>query len=271
MDAVTFAINSVLNSDIPTRILDDAFITKTSRLRRDPLTLEQHIRDKVWFQRVQPDLNRAGGVLVDINLVGLPNETLKNYERIYKVPLWMTNNAKIIGIHKVTLNVTSNFAERAPGQTPNSMWYAPVEQNVRRIIAGNRPLPQISTSQVEGLTGNVIKIRDFQNFRADVTISCKVEIDDDFSMLAPVYHLDLAELMEEATKAYIYRTLDLEIDQAKLDGGRELGRYRAIVDEFRDSHKTYRDLINTKWHKIAQLNDKQRSENHILNAGKTRF
>lgn len=271
MDAVSFAINSALNGDIPTRILEDTFVTKDSRLRRDPKTVEQHIRDKVWFKRVQPDLNRMGGVLVDINLAGLPNETLKNYERIYRIPLWMTNNNRILSVHKVVLNVTSNFAERAPGQTPNHMWYSPIEQSTRRIIAGNRPLPQISTSQVEVLTGNVIKIRDFQNFRADVTLVCRVEIDDDFTMLAPVYHLELAELMEEAIKAYIYRELDLTIDQAKLDGGRELSRYRAIVDEMRDSHKTYKDMLNAKWGKILQLNDKQRSENHILNAGKSRY
>lgn len=270
MDAVSFAIDYVVNGDIPSRILRDAFQSKDSRLRRDPRTVEEHIRERVWNSRVRQDLNKAGGRLVDINLVGLPSQTLSNYERIYRVPLHLTNNARIISIHKVTLNVTSNFAERAPGQTPNSMWYSPVEQNVRRIIAGNRPLPQISTSQVEVLDGNVLKIRDFQNFRVDVTITCKCEINDDFSSLREAYHLDLAELMEAATKAYIYRQLDLEVDQAKLDGGRELSKYREYLDSYRDAQQTYKDLLNTKWYKILILADKQRSENHILNAGKTR-
>lgn len=270
MDAVSFAIDYVVNSNIPIRIMRDAFQSKDSRLRRDPRTLEEHIREKVWDNRVKLDLNRAGGVLVDIDLTGVPSTTLRNYERIYRVPLSMTNNARILGIHKVTLNVTSNFAERAPGQTPNSMWYSPVEQNVRRVIAGNRPIPQISTSQVEVLEGNVIKIRDFQNFRSDVTITCKCEINDDFSSLPTAYHLDLAELMEEATKAFIYRNLDLDIDQAKLDGGRELSKYREHLDNYRDSHQTYKDLINTKWYKVLLMADKQRSENHILKAGRTR-
>ena len=271
MDAVSFAINSVMNGDIPTRILEDAFLDRRDRYRRSPISIEEAIREKVWNKRVRNDLNALGGVYVDINLAGLPYEILPNYDRIVRIPLHRTNNRPMLEALRVTLNVTANYAERNPGQTPNWSSYSPVEQSVRRVIRSNRPIPLIGNAHVELLSDNCIRFSDVQSFRGDVTLTARCEVSDDFSSLGRPYLPDLAELMEAATKMVIYRELDLAIDQAKLDGGRELGKYRERIDDYRDAAQTYKDLLNSKWSKILILGDQQRNDTHILRAGRTRY
>ncbi len=269
MDAVTFAINSVTNGDIPSRILDDAFLDRRDRYRRSPISVEEAIREKVWDRRVRNDLNILGGVIVNINLAGISYELLPNYDRVVKVPLHLTNNRPMLEALSVVLNVTANYAERNPGQTPNWSSYAPVEQSVRRVIRSNRPIPLINNAHVELLSDNTIRFSDVQSFRGDVTLVARCEVSDDFASLEKPYYVDLAELMEAATKMVIFRELDLTIDQAKLDGGRDLGKYRERIDDYRDAAQQYKDLL-PKWSKILILGDQQRTDYHILRSGKTR-
>lgn len=269
MDAFTFAIRHVLNQDIPDRILMDAFIPKNDRLRRVSRSIEQAIREEVIEKKVMPDIASIGGVMVDVNLAGLRWDMRPNYERIYKIPYALTFNREIVQVLKTTLNVTSNFAERQPGLTQNTNFVAPIERSGQRVINSWRPVPNIANAQVEVLNDNVLKIRDFQNFTSDTTLTCLVAYSSDFSELSRPYYQDFCELVLAATKVVIFRKLDLEIEQFKLDGGRELGRYRERVDEYRDAFEVYKTLLNEKWSKILILMDDQRGMIHTKRAGRS--
>lgn len=270
MDAYTYAVRKIMNSDIPDMILDDTFNTRKMRQQRILRSIEASIIEEVIQKRVMPDLNSLGGVCIDLNLTGLPWEMLSNYERIYRVPLHLTQNRPISQVLNVTLNVTSNFAERQPGQTNNTTFVTPIERGAQRVVNSWRPVPNISNAQVELLGDNVLKIKDFQNFSTDMTLRCLIEYSDEFTELKKPYYEDFGQLCLWATKAYIYRNLSLEVDIAKLSGGREFGRYKEFIDDYRDAYETYQTQLNEKWTRLLTLNDQNRKDSHILRAGHTR-
>ena len=47
----------------------------------------------------------------------------------------------------------------------------------------------------------------------------------------------------------------IDIGEAELSGGRELGRYNQVVDGYSDADKQYEDYLEAKWPKIAMLGD----------------
>lgn len=270
MDAITFALRRVVNSDIPDLILEDAFVSKQSRLHRLPANMEDNIREKVIMRRVMPDLNAYGGVSIDINLSGLPYEMLPNYQRIYRIPFHLTQNREITQVLNISLNVTSNFAERQPGATNNTMFVTPIERAASRVVDSWRPIPNMTNAQVELLGDNVLKINDYQNFSGDMTLRCLIGYSEEFAELKKPYYGLFADLVVLATKAFIFKNLSLEVEMAKLSGGREFGRYKEFIDDYRDSNEQYQTLLEEKFTKILLLNDQNRKDRHLLRAGHTR-
>lgn len=270
MDAFTYAIRRVQNSDIPDELLNDAFIDRDARVRRTSRSVFEAIREEVIIKRVMPDLSKVGGVQVDVRLNGIPYAIFPDNERIYTIPLEKTMNRVITNALGIYLNVTSNFADRHPGQTFSPQYVAPIERSVKRVINSYRPIPYINNVRIEIESDNVIRIRDYQNFSPDSTLRCLVEYSETFSELKVAYYPDFANLVALATKAYIFRKLALMVDRAKLDGGRELGRYREFLDQYSEMFASYEQLLNEKWAKILLLNDQQRNEAHVARSGHIR-
>lgn len=270
MDAFTYAIRRVQNSDIPDELLEDAFIDRNARIRRSSRSIFDAIREEIIVKRVMPDLSKIGGVQVDINLQGIPYVIAEENVRIYTIPFSKTMGRVITNPLGLYLNVTSNFADRHPGQTTSPFYMAPIERSVKRVINSWRPIPYINNVRIEIESDNVLRIRDYQNFSPDSTLRCLVEYSENFSELTPAYYTDFANLVALATKAYIYRKLAISVDKAKLDGGRELGRYREFLDQYAEMFQSYEQVLNEKWSKIAILNDQQRNEAHIARAGHIR-
>lgn len=267
MDAYSHAI-SMVKWIIPEMILEDALRDHRSRQRRTPGNLDEMIRRKIIKGRVMPDLNAIGGVGIQIILNGLSFTKLSTYERIYRIPLSFTQGRPITKASKVVLNVTSNYAERIPGQSSRSIYTSPLERSVQSVIASHKPVPNIANADVEILGDNVLKIQDYYNFSSDIMLDCKIAYSADFHECKKPYFNDFADLVTEAAKAYCYAQLALKLDQTRLEGGRDFSRYKEFVDEWRDSMQSYRQLIDEKWGTILILMDNSSKNKHILNAGK---
>lgn len=268
MNAIEHALNRLKFSDIPQRILDDAFLSRGDRYSRRPVSVDTRIRKLIIDEMIKPDLESIGGVMREIELAGLPYEKLEDYSRIYQIPRSMTLGREIVQVLRVSLNVTSNYAERVPGQSTSAFTVSPVERSIQSVISSHRPVPNITNAVVEPLGNNVFKINDYQNFSVDITLECLIGFSDDLIEIRKPYYQDFAALVNMAVKAYIYRELSLDIDRAKLEGGRELGRYREFVDQWADAYQMYQQLIDEKWGVILTLNDHNRKTKHIMNSGK---
>ena len=267
MDAFQHAIDYV-KWEIPEEILEDAIIDKRSRFRRTPGNLDDRIRSKIIKERVMRDLENIGGVGIQIILNGLPFTKLSTYERIYRIPITYTQGRLIVRASKVVLNVTSNYAERVPGQSHRSIYVSPIERSVQSVIASHRSVPNISNTDVEILGDNVLKIQDYYNFSSDIMLDCHIQYSHDFHELPRAYWNDFADLVTAATKMYTYKQLSLRLDKTRLEGGRDYGRYKEYVEEFRDANQVYRQLIDEKWGVITTLADSHSKNKHILNSGK---
>jgi hypothetical protein len=270
MDAVTHAINDV-KYEIPEEILNDAFIDRRSRYMRRPQSLDAAIRETIIDRRIKPDLDNLGGVMVVIDLNGVPYEKLSNYERIYTIPRSKTMGRTISQVLRVGMNVTSNYQERIPGQSSASFQISPVERSIQSVVASHNPIPNISNAEVEMLGDNTFKINDYQNFTTDISLECLISYTKELSELKRPYFRDFSQLVVLAVKAYIYKELSLKLDRTRLEGGRDFGRYKEIVDEYRDANQMYNDLLDEKWAKLLLLNDQNRKQKHIIRAGSIRY
>lgn len=268
MNAIEHALNRLKFSDIPSRILEDGFKTKETRYGRRRKSIDAEIRDKIIDELIKPDLESIGGVMIQVELSGLPYDKLEDYSRIYTIPHNRTLGREIVMASRVALNVTSNYAERVPGQSTQAFTVSPFERSIQSVISSHRPIPNITNAEVEILGNNVVKINDYQNFSVDITLECRVGYSPDMIEIKKPYYQDFAELLNVATKAYLYRELSIDIDRARLEGGRELGRYKDFVDQWSEHYQMYQDLLDSKWHKILLLNDQARKQKHIMRSGK---
>lgn len=270
MDVFTQAIRRVMRADIPEEILYDAFIDQSQRIRRSPLSIEQQIRTEIIRKQVMMDLANVGGVMVDIPLNGIPYTTTDNFQKIFTIPMSKTFGRLITSVMGIYMNVTSNFNEAAPGQTVSPYYNPPIARSVNRVINSYRPMPLMANARCEVTADNVITVRDYMCFSPDSTMRVKLQYSEDFSELKRAYYKDFAELVLWATKAYIYRKLALRLDRAALDAGREFGRYKEFVDEYRDANTTYDTLLDEKWGRILILNDQKQKEVHLDYIGRAR-
>jgi len=270
MNAIEYAINRLKFSDIPSEILEDGFRGKEDRYMRRRKSIDAEIRDKVIDNLIKPDLDAAGGVMLSIPLDGIPFDKLEDYSRIYVIPRTKTLGRDIVQVNRVSLNVTSNYSERVPGQSSSSFSVSPFERSVQSVIASHSPIPNITNAEVELLGDNVIKVNDYQNFSADICLECRIGYSDELIEIKKPYYQDFAELVNIATKAYLFRELALTVDRTKLEGGRDFGRYKEFIDQWADSYQMYGELFESKWNVILLLNDQNRKQKHIMHAGRVK-
>lgn len=269
MDVIANAINHVM-FEIDETILNDAFKSKKSFYGRRLQSIESRIEEEVIRKKVKQDLDNLGGVSIQIPLNGIPFEKLADYTRIYHIPKTKTMGRTISHVNRVSLYTASNFGTNAYGESYKLQRMSPVERSIQSVVTSHRPMPNMTNAEVEILSDNVVKINDYQNFATNMILECMIGFSDGLSEIKRVYYQDFAELVLWAVKAYIFRSLRLSLDKTRLEGGRDLGVYKEIVEEFRDANEAYRDLLNEKWSKILLLNDQSRKQKHILRSGKIR-
>lgn len=267
MNLFQYATSRILRGDIPRAILQDAFRDDNAYGRRNRRSVEDCIEEKVLREVVMEDLSKIGGVMKRIELNAFPYEKLNDYSRIYTLPLAVTGGREIVQAMRVALNVTSNYAERVPGQSTDAFTVSPYERSIQSVISSHKPIPNVTNGEVEILGNNVIKINDYQNFSVDIQLEMLLGYTPDFRELKKPYWGDFLELSNMATKGYIFRELALELDRTRLEGGRDFGRYKEFVDGFSDANQMYLDTLDKKWYTILLLNDPLRKNKRIMSSG----
>lgn len=268
MDVITYCTRKVLRSDIPKMILEDAFLGNRIRMRREPETIESRFRDEIMFNVVREDLNAIGGTQLNLCVEGLPYQKLSNFERIYKIPTRLTGGRRIVRAYSSMLNLVSNFSETLPNTQSNIYTKSSIDNNSQRVVNNNMPIPNRMNAEIEILGDNVIKINDWQNFNSDLTLTVLLAYSENLIEIKDAYFPVIAKMANLATKGYCYRELALLVDKTRLEGGREFGRYREFIDEWRDAQQQYDEYLDSDVNRILVLADQNRKQRHIHNAGK---
>ena len=244
--AFTNSLRTLYNT-IPRPILEAAF-----RPRDYGVSLDQRIKDVIVEGRVLPDCNINAGKIKRIPLSSciiekvLPDPDFNSISSptpgtLYRIPPAARENRDITGVidisylYDYTGTSDTPFGFGANGNTVASLASAVLNSHTHRN-ACLTPTPTL-------LSGNMVLINPTNSFLTDWCLVCRLGYDSEFTNISNSSVLPLSRLITTATRAYIWVTLAIQIDQAELSSGQELGQFKPIVDGYKDDIEKYYDEL----------------------------
>lgn len=250
MDAITKALEEVENQ-IPPQVLRYAFIGNDHAYNRIPVNLQSLIREKVIGARVIKDCNIKGGVRDYVKLTGLPFRQTETGYRIYNIPKVLTQGRTIIS--PLAVGNSSYIRSLHSGATATAGSLAALGQ---RVVDGNLTVMPFYTTDVRTVGENLVLIEDvWQELGADAFLYAVFSNDELLSNIPPKSWNVFEDLVVLATKAWIYVNTLVDMDVGAIEMGAEIGRIREIIDGYSDANEMYREMVNTKWQKVALMAD----------------
>lgn len=261
MSAFDTALRRIMT--IPREVLKQAFMptrydpSRQSRYYDNsiPTSLEALIKDQVIVGRVMKDINLVSGTEVNIPLANVEWERIDNFNTIYRLDDRATAGRTITSTYEVTYgrgNTGINDGSNSyAGYVSNSSSLLKASKDILKASTG---LSAVSTSYVQLIGHNVIMVNDVSPAGGYGILRCQVSNDPNLNNIRTQYHQDFATLCLYATRAYVYSSLVIDLDEGMLRGGQQIGRFREIVDNFMDADTMYIEEL-VRWQKIGVLND----------------
>lgn len=249
--------------NIPEHILNLAFVKRDYAARRLPVSVDSKIRELVIRDRVMVDCNLVGGLQVLVPLYGITPETYDNYDMVYRIPRERLQNRTISSVLSVGYYDIRAFNGLHTGALYNSAGVNAMTNAAGAVFDASMPLQSVSTAYVELIGENTVLVRDTTQVSDNLALRCVLEYDEVMSSIKPSSYHDWCKLVVLATKAYIFNNLIVQIDQAYLQGGQELGRIREIIDGYADSNELYMSHLNDVWRKASIFNDVESKQRHL--------
>lgn len=261
MDPVSVAINNV-KFEIPREILNQAFMPKrydpTRRVRfQDNVfatSIDELIRTVVVEGRVAVDVNLLSGTEMVLPLEQAVVEHIDPWNVIYRFGSNVTNGRRITAVYEVLYGIYQGLnGNNVGGLTMQRASH--YLQNGRDILNATNGVNTASTAYCQLVGINTVLVNDVNQALSFGGLRCRVSHELNFNDIKPVYYHAFGELIILATKAYVYNTLVIDLDEGQIRGGASLGRFREIVDQYSDANQMYKEYLNTKWQKIGLMND----------------
>lgn len=261
MDPVSVAINNV-KFGIPREILTQAFMPKrydpTRRVRHQenvfPASIDELIRSMVVEARVAIDVNLISGTEIIIPLRMAEREFVDPWNVIYRFGSDATGGRRITAVFEVLYGINYGITGTAGGglSLARSSHLAKVTRDISNATNGVAP-SGTAYCQLVGI--NTVLVNDVNTHIALGGLKCRVSHELNFNDIKPPYYHAFGELIMLATKAHIYNTLVIDLDEGAIKGGASLGRIREIVDQYSDANQMYQEYLTTKWARIGLMND----------------
>lgn len=273
MDLFNDTVRYVLNTDIPSKLLEDTFLPAKHSTARNR-SLGDCIIEKVIHGKIMPDLNAIGGTIIDIPLweceFQYDNTFQYRYHRNYEIDPKFTQNRSINAVLRAyNMGVIASPSGIGPGGIGSGAFQtSDVDEMVRKQIETYGRAVQFSDSDIEIIGDNMLRVTNTIMQTYNLSLECRVGYSREFHELNRPYHVDFFRLANIATKAYIYKELRIMIDQFKNDGGRELGAYGDFVNQYSDANEQYLEEVAKRWGKLLILGDSRRNDKARQSAGR---
>ena len=265
MNAIQYALNQVRHT-IPQQVLELTFSHQNiapvpSRWSQGGAnhSIDSNIRQKVIYDRVNIDCNLYGAMQVGIDLSDVPFEQIDMATRVFEIPRSKTNGRSIVSVQSLNyLNyqATSNYVHGFHGDQRLSA--------ARDLLQMVSSMPIVATANCQVIGDNIVMVQDNVNHLTNqLMLVCTVDNDPEMNTLNPGTFPLYSQLVELATKAYVYNQINIPMDQGVLHAGMNLGRIREIVDNYADANEMYRELFTTRWQKASFTNDRGRMRNFV--------
>lgn len=255
MNILIKAINEIKWS-IPQQILTAAFKDPAVNIRRAPISIDEMILNKVIRPRVLYDADLVGGQHMLVSLAGVAPAFSDTYSVVFEVPAELISYRTIISALSVGyLPYSSSFNAVGGIGNANPQHMTDLGSVMTRLSNSHSSIPAISNATVELIGPNTILIRDMNNVTSAYQLRCIVGNEENLNNLSVRAHLSFSKLCVFAVKAYIYNTLIVQIDQAQLSGGQELGAFKSKVEEYADANENYQIYLEEKLRPMLFMND----------------
>lgn len=254
---------------IPAQILTEVFGREDYRnwRRAAPVSVDEMIKSKVIRPRVLKDCNLIGGREAIISLEGLsPSVVDDSYAAIYNVPLERTGNRELMSVLSVNYIPSGSAFGGGPGMayaSSNPIAISDVQSVGQRVMDSVSNIPHICSAQAELIGYNTVIIRDSMRATHPYELRCIVANDENLSNISPRSYPNFARACALAVKSYIYNQLIIRINQGVLEQGQELGVFKQIVEEYRESEEQYQDYLKLVLRKVFFMNDMTSHDRYI--------
>ena len=264
MSAITKALDHI-KMTIPFEVLKIAFRDDLHNWRQAPTGLDNLILEKVIKPRVLVDADLVGGSMVIIALDTVAPKYVDNYSFIYEIPPDKVSNREIVSVLSVGyLPYAGSFGYGTTNQPAMSSGsFNDLTSAGQRLMDSHSNMPVVSTASCDIIGYNTVLIRDSQRLTATYTLRCVLANDVNLVNINPRSWLNFCNLCALAVKSFIYNKLIIQIDQAYLSGGQELGALKNYVESLSDAEELYQTYLRETWQAVAFHNDSQSFERFI--------
>lgn len=248
-----------IHAQIPPQILKFVFGKEEYRgwRREAPASIDEMIRSNVLYKRVMTDCNLIGGRHVIISLEGLQGYQQDTYTMVYDIPIDRTGGREIISVLSVSYlpDSTSMGSMGTPYASVNPVTNSDVATAAQRVMDSFSNVPHISVAEVELIGFNTVVVRD--QYRPTITygLRCILANEENLSNLSPKSYRAFAKACVLATKAHIYKSTIITMDQGYLEQGQALGEFKTQIDKFEDAEELYQDYLTNTLQKVLFMND----------------
>ena len=241
-------VKSRIFFEIPREILEYAF--RCGEPWEATYPIEEIIMQRVIRDRVYKDTNIFGGktkhiVLLHSYLEHISREAADRYMNtgpfsLYRIPVEEREGCPIVEVHNLTFR--GNYAGYVPnasgwagGTNLTTLGQAVIQSHT---FADSPPRPNVHL-----LSGDLVRLSPSQHSAITWVLSCRIAYDKEFTNLNTSAIDTFANLCVAAVKAYIYNVLVIPLGKAYVQGGYEIGEFKAIVDSYSDAITRYNELL----------------------------
>lgn len=250
-DPVTAALTD-LRFTIPLPILKKVFIESSQRWREKQHSLNERIMEEVVRPRVLQDCNIQYGTETFVDLSHCTYEEVNQFTTIYRVPKELTQGRSIISALSVAYGVPG-YGGLAGGW--NNVASTAISAGAAAMSNAAGQMPITSTANVQLIGENTVMVRDTLKVSGNLYLRCVLENDERLSHLKYKATPITKELIRYAVKSYIYNIYLIEMDQAEIQGGNELGTFKNIIESYSDAEELYQTCLKEKFARAAISSD----------------
>lgn len=265
MNAIQFALSEVTERIQP-EILRRTFITPLesdnnwSRTHAPLLSVEHMIRDKVIEKRLIPRLSVISGQRDHIPLEGLPIQYQKDYTQVIEIPKSRTKGLSITSVFGIIAG--SSFGSVTGMSNTTQMRGSGTTEALAAMRMSKSPVPVVSDTHMQIIGDNTILLRAPLRQYGFLFLDCLLEHDRALGNITNDAWECFADLVELATKAYVFNNVSFPMGQAELSGGMSLDIFKSTVESYADSNTLLKEKLD-EWKVVNVLTDPLSFDEHI--------